>query len=52
MTVCMEYMSIPLRGKSDNAAERGQEICAERTAREKQTRFQKGWFAYDKTEPA
>lgn len=41
-------------GEPENAAGKGQEHHAERTVQEQwySISFQKGWFAYDKTEPA
>lgn len=55
MTVCMEYPAkSPYEDEPENAAGKGQEHHAERTVQEQwySISFQKGWFAYDKTEPA
>jgi hypothetical protein len=52
MTVCMGYPAMILKRRAGKRRWKGAgNPCRENGIR-KQTRFQKGWFAYDKTEPA
>ena len=52
MTVCMGYPAMTPQGRAGKRRREGAGKPCRKNGIRKQTRFQKGWFAYDKTEPA